>query len=302
MTSTRLGSATTLTRSDSTNRDESASAPRMSYEAEQLVIEHLDLVGYAVASVLRRVPSSVTRDELVSAGNHALVLAARDYDSSTGVPFSRYASVRIRGAVIDELRGMDWATRGARSRARELQDATERLIASLHRNPTREELANSLGTTVEQVDQARMDLDRRVLSLDGAKFPIAQQVMCESPSPEAQVIAKERLTYLKAGINALTPKLRAVIEALYFEGCAVADVANNLGVSQSRISQLRSEALGLIRNAMSHALDSTLVEREGEGVAARRREAYYATVAALAAGGMRAAVAAGPGAVSAKVA
>lgn len=274
----------------------------MSNEAEQLVIEHLDLVGYAVTSVLRRVPSSVTRDELISAGNYALVLAARDYDPSTGVPFSRYASMRIRGAIIDELRGMDWATRGARSRARELQDATERLTASLHRNPTREELANSLGTTVEQVDQARMDLDRRVLSLDAAKFPIAQQVACESPTPEAQVIAKERLTYLKAGINALTPKLRAVIEALYFEGCPVADVANNLGVSQSRISQLRSEALGLIRDAMSHALGPAEVKREGEGIAARRRETYYASVAALAASGLRTAAVVGSGAAPAKAA
>src|SRR3954469_3120042 len=109
---------------------------------DDLVLANMPLVGYAVSELLHRVPPSVSRDELVSAGSLALVLAARAYDPTTGVPFARYASLRIRGALVDELRSMDWATRGARSRVRELATTSEQLTAKLKRAPTREELAN----------------------------------------------------------------------------------------------------------------------------------------------------------------
>ena len=83
-----------------------------------LVEQHLALVGYNVNEVLARVPSHVSRADLTSAGAMALVRAARSFDDSKGVPFARYASMRIRGALIDELRSMDWVPRGARRRAR----------------------------------------------------------------------------------------------------------------------------------------------------------------------------------------
>ncbi|WP_268891108.1 sigma-70 family RNA polymerase sigma factor, partial [Cellulomonas citrea] len=104
---------------------------------DELVLAHMPLVGYHVSEMLHRVPPTVSRDELVSAGNLALVMAARAYDPSTGVPFSRYAALRISGALLDELRSMDWATRGARRRARELGNATDALRAELGRTPTR---------------------------------------------------------------------------------------------------------------------------------------------------------------------
>src|SRR5690242_19102732 len=106
---------------------------------------HLPLVGYAVSEMQHRVPPTVSRDELASAGSLALVLAAQAYDPQTGVPFARYASLRIKGALVDELRSMDWASRGARQRVRELAATSERLTSVLKRKPTREELANAMG-------------------------------------------------------------------------------------------------------------------------------------------------------------
>lgn len=89
--------------------------------------EHLALVGHAVRGALSRVPGHVSRDELASAGMLALVLAAQRYDDAQGVPFTAYASTRIRGAITDELRGMDWASRSVRRRAREVEDTRGRL-------------------------------------------------------------------------------------------------------------------------------------------------------------------------------
>ena len=83
-------------------------------DVTDLVVEHLPIVGYNVSEILHRVPPTVSRDELASAGALALVLAARAYDPSTNVPFARYATLRIKGALLDELRSMDWASRGAR--------------------------------------------------------------------------------------------------------------------------------------------------------------------------------------------
>src|SRR5690349_16123225 len=96
----------------------------------------------------------------------ALVSAARSYDAAQGVPFGRYATSRIRGALLDELRTLDWASRGVRSRARKLESTRQELTAALHRTPTPAELAAALGTSTDQVSNLNDDVQRAmVLSL-----------------------------------------------------------------------------------------------------------------------------------------
>ncbi len=252
-----------------------------------LVVENMPLVGYHVNAVLGRVPSYVSRSDLVSAGAFALVRAARAYDESTGVPFARYASLRIKGALIDELRGMDWVSRGARRRARQVTDVADQLTASLGRPPQREELASAMGVGVAEIDAARSDAEVRVLSIDGFDGSIAETVVSTSISPEESLLADERLEYLRAGVSCLPERLRHVVEALFFQERPVAEIAEELGVTQSRISQLRTEALGLLKDGLNASLEPELVpaaERPG-GVAERRRRAYFAEVAARAAAG-----------------
>ena len=251
---------------------------------ESLVLDHLALVGYHVTEVLHRVPPSVSRDDLASAGSLALVLAARAYDPDSGVPFARYAALRIKGAILDELRSMDWASRGARRRAREYATASEQLHATLGRPPSREELAAALGTDVAGVDEARLDAERRVLRLDAPGSVLADVVPDPSATPEDEVLGAERRHWLRAAVHTLPDRLRAVIVGLYLEDRSIADLAAELGVTESRISQLRTEALGLLRDGMNAGLDPDLVpaaERPG-GVAERRRRAYFAAVAARA--------------------
>jgi RNA polymerase sigma factor for flagellar operon FliA len=252
---------------------------------DALVLEHLALVGYHVNEVLHRVPPSVSRDDLASAASLALVLAARSYEPESGVPFARYASLRIRGAIVDELRSMDWASRGARRRAREYQSAAERLRAALGRDPSREELATALGTDVTGVEEARLDAERRVLRLDAPGSVLADIVPDPAQTPEDQLLSSERLHWLRAAVHTLPDRLRFVVVGLYLEDRTIADLAAELSVTESRISQLRTEALGLLRDGMNASLDPDLVpaaQRPG-GVAERRRRAYFAAVAARAA-------------------
>src|SRR5436190_18377338 len=112
---------------------------------EQLVREHLPLVHYAVSEMAAKVPRHVSRDDLVSAGMAGLAQAARSFDPDRGISFDRCASTRIRGALLDELRDRDWASRSVRSKARKVANATDDLTAQFGRTPTSNEVAEHLG-------------------------------------------------------------------------------------------------------------------------------------------------------------
>ncbi len=247
----------------------------------ELIEKNLPLVGYQVAELLRRVPSFVQREDLASAGSLALVQAANSYDPSTGVPFHRYAIYRIRGAMLDELRSMDWATRGARQRTKQLEEMTSTLTAAAGRAPTKEELASALGVDVETVESAQQDAARRVISMDapaGKDDERTLEVPDESPSPEDTLLDDERLGYLRAAVRALPQRLRYVVEQVFFEERPIQDVADELGVTQSRVSQLRSEALTLMREGMNRHLDPETAAEENEevtGIVKKRRENYF---------------------------
>ncbi len=252
---------------------------------ERLIRDHLPLVGYHVSEVLHRVPPSVTRDELMSAGSLALVLAARAYDVQSGVPFARYAALRIKGAILDELRSIDWASRGARRRAREYTSASDRLRASLGRQPEREEIAAAMGTDAAGVEEARFDAERRVLRFDAPGSMLADVLADPAATPEDLALGSERVHWLRAAVETLPDRLRLVVVGLYLQDRSIADLAVELGVTESRISQLRTEALGLLRDGMNASLDPDLLPgaTRPQGVAERRRRAYFAAVAARAA-------------------
>lgn len=252
-------------------------------QQQRLINDSLPLVGYHVSELLRRVPTHVDREDLASAGAEALVRAARAFDPSLGVPFARYAATRIRGALVDELRSMDWISRGARSRVRAYSETMDRLSGTLGRRPTEEELAQALGVEIAEVRVARGDAGRRTVSLD-AEPTVHESIGSDSPGPEDQLLVAERLRYLNAAVDALPDRLREVMVALYRQDVPVKELADRMGVTQSRISQLRTQALDLMRDGMNTALAPELAPKvEAEpGIATRRRLAYYAEVAKLA--------------------
>ena len=266
-------------------------------QSNALVEQHLALVGYNVNEVLARVPSHVSRADLTSAGAMALVRAARSFDDSKGVPFARYASMRIRGALIDELRSMDWVPRGARRRARQTSEVSDELTGQLGRTPTKPELAQALGVSVEEVNAAHADAGTRVLSMDAFDGAVADMVVDGSVGPLDALVNAEQLEYLRTGISCLPEKLRYVVEQLFFHDRPVIELADEMGLTRSRISQLRTEALALMKDGMNASLEPTLVKvaERPDGVAERRRKAYFELVAQQASFLARASQLASPG-------
>jgi RNA polymerase sigma factor for flagellar operon FliA len=252
---------------------------------EALVREHLPLVGYLVSEVLAKVPSHVSRAELTSAGLAALAFAARAYDAERGVPFTNFASIRIRGALIDDLRNTDWASRSVRAKARRQEAVVQTLTTELGRHPTEAELAAALGIDPAELGADRHDLHRAVvLSLDGFANPEALDSIAPSQDagPEEQLLAHERIGYLHDAVQLLPERLRMVVTQYYFEERPMADTAARLGVTESRVSQMRAEALALLRGGLNAALAEE--RHDGKtppptGRAAARHAAYYAAVA-----------------------
>ncbi len=247
-----------------------------------LVEAHLALVGYNVNEVLARVPSHVSRADLMSAGAMALVRAARSFDDTMGVPFARYASLRIRGALVDELRSMDWVPRGARRRARTAADVSDMLTGKLGRTPTRVEIAQAMGVSVEEVHAAHADADTRILSMDAFDGAVADMVVDSTVGPLDALVNSEQIEYLRAGIECLPDKLAYVVEQLFFHDRPVVELAEEMGLTRSRISQLRTEALALLKGGLNANLEADAVPTvdPSEGVVERRHKAYYAAIAA----------------------
>jgi RNA polymerase sigma factor for flagellar operon FliA len=249
---------------------------------EDTVRAHMPLVGHLVREMLARVPAHVNRDDLISAGYAALVAAARGFDESRGVPFARFAAARVRGALLDELRGLDWASRSVRQRARRTDSARQELTAELGRTPNITEVATRLGCSVEDIESADDDVQRAVVfSLQGFATAGADDMVTEpSAGPEEMLIRRERLGYLRHAVDALPERLHAVITGYFFEERPMAQIAVELGVTESRVSQLRAEALGLLRDGLHTHLDPALAAPVKDGCVARRRTAYYDSIAA----------------------
>ncbi len=246
-----------------------------------LVESHLALIGYSVNEVLARVPSHVSRADLMSAGAMALVRAARSFDDTMGVPFARYASLRIRGALVDELRSMDWVSRGARRRARTASDVSDELTSRLGRTPSADEIAQAMGVSVREVHAAQADGETRVLSIDAYDGAVGAVIVDSTVGPLDALVSAERLEYLRAGIECLPDKLGYVVEQLFFHDRPVAELADELGLTRSRISQLRSEALSLLKEGLQANLDADAapVVDPQAGIVERRRKAYSAAIA-----------------------
>lgn len=253
-------------------------------EEAVLVGEHLPLVRRAVADLAARMPRHAARDDLQSAGLVGLAQAARNYDDSRGVPFHRYAITRIRGALLDELRLNDWASRPVRAKARHLDLAVERLTRRHGAPPTTQQVADELGLAIEAVHALQADLHRATvlnydaLVVDGEADGV---LLHDSRHPEQEILEREQSAYLVDAVRALPERLQAVVRGYFFEDRSMAELGDELGVSESRISQLRAEALELLRDGMNSQLDPSRLQAPASatGRVARRKANYYEAIA-----------------------
>jgi RNA polymerase sigma factor for flagellar operon FliA len=244
-----------------------------------MVTEHLPLAAYAVNAVAARIslPAHVSREDLLSCAHVALVEVARRFDPSAGASFATYALARLQGAVLDELRSGDWASRSVRAAARRTDAATDALAMRLGRPPTREELAGELGVGRGELETLQLDVHRAVMvSIDAETGPDGGTLDLPDTgeSPERALLRGERARYLQDAIRALPDRLDEVVERNFFGDESLTEIAEDLGVTLSRVSQMRARALVLLHAAMKQTWDGTTVAADG-GVRARNQQRAY---------------------------
>jgi len=216
-------------------------------DVARLVERGLDVVPGVVASLASRFPRHVDRAELARAGAVGVVEAAWRFDPTRGVPFERYAARRVRGAVLDAVRAEDWVPRSVRAEARRIELVEYALTARLGRRPSSLEIGRELDLAPERVDRVRAAaiaglVDRLDLDDDG-RSPVDDR----DPGPTAELERVELLGYLREALDGLDERHRRVVVGVFVEGRTTIELAVELGVSRSRVSQLRSEAVAELR-------------------------------------------------------
>src|SRR5215212_3096320 len=243
----------------------SAMTPDRHSSEDELVRAHLHLANQAVNELARRLPPHVNRDDLSSAAMLGLAQAARSWDPERGASFERHAATRIRGALLDELRDADWASRSVRSRARRLQQVAEELTGRLGRAPSQPELASELGTDVRAVQKLLGDVHRAtVLNYESivADGDADDLLPAGDRAPDLVLVDRERRAYLADAVLALPERLRVVVIGYFYEERPMLEIAGELGVTESRVSQLRAEALILLRDGLNAHLDPDTLPAE----------------------------------------
>lgn len=258
-------------------------------ETQKLIEDHLPLVRHVVFQVAVNFPRHVDRDELATAGALGLVEAARRYDESRGVPFDRFAAQRVRGAILDAVRAADWAPRSVRNLARRLESIEQRLASNLGRMPSAEETAEALGVSGEELRRLQDKMFRSVvLALeydvnDDEEDLTLVEVLTDDTTlePAEELENRELKAYLRDAVDLLPERHRLVVVGYFLEGRKSQDLASFLGVTESRISQLRSEALEMLREGITaqYEPDHQALDDAPPGRVARRKAGYAIAIA-----------------------
>lgn len=250
MTDTMLWE-TARTEQDTTARDE-------------LILKHMGLVHHVARQVLRSTRVDTPFDELVSAGTMGLMNAIENFDPSRGLAFSTFAAPRIRGSVLDDLRRRDHAPRSVRKKQRDMARAKEQLSGEFNRAPTDEEMATHLGIEVERLwtwqrqseQVARVSLDRPLdNTTEGGNTAAEVLAADDGREIEFEINRAEEVKILRDEIMNLKEQERIVLSLYYFEELKLHEIASVLGVTESRISQIRSKAIKTLQARLAHLRD-----------------------------------------------
>ena len=248
-----------------------------------LIEEHLPLVKHIVFQVAVHFPRHVEREELARAGALGLVEAARRYDESRGVPFDRFAAQRIRGAILDAVRAADWAPRSVRMLARKLEAVEQRLATQLGRVPSLDEMAEALDMTRQEIARLQDRMFRSVvLALEHEVGDMADEELTlvdvlideRQIEPLEELETRELHSYLRDAISLLPERHRFVVVGYFLENKTSQDLARFLGVTESRVSQLRSEALMMLKEGIEAQYSTHETAEPPSGRVARRKASY----------------------------
>ncbi len=231
-----------------------------SFDREKLILDHIPLLKHLVGRMAVDLPASIDRDDLYGFGMIGLIQAADSWEPGRGLKFSTYAYTKVRGAILDELRRLDFLPRGRREKVRELERIVARLEQQSGLAPTPECIARELGVKLEEVDEILLSAKSAgCTSLDG---DVSNELMgmlsdpsCDDPQGSAEWLEMKDMLVL--AIADLPEQEKTVVTLYYAEELLLREIAGILGVTESRVSQIHTRALfrlnGVLAGAMGHA-------------------------------------------------
>ncbi len=225
-------------------------------ERDRLILEHLPLVKAIAGHVQKSVPVHIELDDLVHAGTMGLFDAATKYREDREVTFAIYAKHRIRGAILDSLRQMDWASRDLRRRQKQMETVTRDLTVKLGRTPTEPEIAEAMGLNLRQWQSLMVDL-RSILkaaaqhkAVDNEDQPAMELPASTAQAPDRLFARAELRSRLGSAMSGLPARHQQVMK-LYYEGdYTMREIGGILGVNESRVSQIHKSALAKMQTAL----------------------------------------------------
>jgi RNA polymerase sigma factor FliA len=229
--------------------------------SEDLVMQELSQVYYIASRIRDRLPQHVDVEDLVSAGVIGLIEASRNFDATKNAQFKTYAKFRIRGAILDSLREIDWGSRLMRRRSREIAEATARLESKLGRKPMESEIANELQVTCEQlrkitaqIDALRITGQQVVRSNDGSEvIDLIESAPSRDTDDAFDLCLKgEVRSHLAQMIGQLSEREQLILSLYYREELTMKEIAEVVGVALSRVSQIRQAAMVKLRKYLDH--------------------------------------------------
>jgi RNA polymerase sigma factor for flagellar operon FliA len=233
---------------------------------ERLILHYSPLVKYVAGRVGVGLPPNIEQADLVSYGIFGLIDAIEKFDISRAIKFETYAISRIKGAIIDELRAIDWIPRSVRYKAREVEKAYSALEARLHRTPTEPEVAEELGIGLDELHTIFSQVSFvNVIALDellnvggerGDKLSLVDTLEDTKAEDPVQAFETEETKYLLArAINTLPEREKIVVTLYYYEGLTLAEIGQVLGVTESRICQMHTKAVLQLRAKLNDGRD-----------------------------------------------
>jgi RNA polymerase sigma factor for flagellar operon FliA len=230
-------------------------------ERNELAMRELPQVYYVAARIRERLPKQVDMEDLVQAGVIGLLEACRNYDSSKDAQFSTFAKFRIRGAILDSLRKLDWGSRTLRRRGREITLSVVKLESQLGRQPSEEEIAadmqmrlDELQTTLTQLDGLHLVEQQTTASHDHTE---SYDLIESAPGPDSDnpfdlCLEGERKTQLAEAISKMSEREQLILSLYYNEELTMKEVSKVVGIAVSRVSQIHAAAMVKLRASLRH--------------------------------------------------
>jgi RNA polymerase sigma factor for flagellar operon FliA len=227
-------------------------------EREQLILKELPQVYYIARRIFERLPQHVVFEDLVHAGVVGLIEAVRSYDVSKSVPFNAFAKFRIRGAILDSLRELDWGSRPLRRKGRRMEEAIATLSAKLGRQPEEDEIAAEMGVSIEKLHEIALRLDglnlvgQQVNSLfdSSGTQDLIESAPSRDENPYDLCLRTEIKERLAEAIGTLSEKEQLVVSLYYREELTMKEIAKVVQLGESRVSQIHAIALPKLRAAL----------------------------------------------------